>query len=197
MQNIINAIVSNFRMRKGVFLVLVCCCCVCIVLGVITAINFDNGVLPIDLGNIAYIKFLRGGGFGSLIFGTIIANLVVYVVVLMCGCKKFLLPISFIFYFYLIYSMGVIFTSIIIIYGFFATIIFLILLLVYFVLQIVVLTSILCEIIYSPRVNYFRHCFCSGFSPILILSILYFALSILFCLTLFLLRNYVLLLVFY
>lgn len=196
MQNIFNAILNNFRLRKGLFLLLVALCTAFIVVGVITAINFDNGVLPIDLGNVAYIKFLRNGGFGSLIFGTIVANFFVYAIILLCGCKKFLLPISFVFYLYLVFSMGVIFTSVIIIYGFFATIIFLILLLAYFVLQILVLTAIMCEIIYAPHINYFRHCFSGWQSNVFVLTVLYFALSLMFCLILFLLRHYILLLVF-
>ena len=60
MHNIINALVYNFKMRKGVFVLLLLCSVVFVVLGVVAAINFDNGVLPIDLGNVAYIKFLRG-----------------------------------------------------------------------------------------------------------------------------------------
>lgn len=195
MQNIINAIISNFRMRKGVFVLLLAFCVAFIVLGVVSAINFDNGVLPIDLGNVAYIKFLRGGGFGGLIFATLIANLLVYAIIICCGCKKFLLPISLVFYFYLVYSMGVIFTSVIIIYGFFATIIFLILLLAYYILQLAILTAVICEIIYAPKYNYFNHCFASV-SNVFILTVLYFVLSILFCFILFLLRNYILLLVF-
>ena len=50
------------KRRKGYFLFLIIIGILAIVVGVVGAINLSGH--SIDLSNIAYIKFLKGGGFG-------------------------------------------------------------------------------------------------------------------------------------
>ena len=197
MANFFRSIIQSISKRKGLFFIFIIAAIVMIVLGVIAAINYDSGVLPIDLTNIPYIKFLRGdSGFFSMILNTIIACVIVYLIIVLCCCKKYLVPIAVIFYLYLIYSMGVIFTSIILIYGFFSSLILLVLLLVYFGIQLFVFTAILCELLYINKHMYFKTCFSWQESVLIYLSLILLITILTFCFILTFLKNYIILLLY-
>lgn len=183
--------------RKSLFILFIILALVMLVIGVVSAINFNTGVLPIDLGNITFIKFLRGSsGFFSLIFNTIIASIIIYAIMTLCCCKNFLIPFAVIFYLYFIYCMGVVWTSIMLIYGFFATIILLILLLAFYVCEIFILTVLLCELITISKTNYFKCCFNNQTSCVVILSTMLLVLIVTFCLILACLKSYIILLIY-
>ena len=183
--------------RKSLFILFIILALVMLVIGVVSAINFNTGVLPIDLGNITFIKFLRGSsGFFSLIFNTIIASIIIYTIMTLCCCKNFLIPFAIIFYLYFIYCMGVVWTSIMLIYGFFATIILLILLLAFYVCEIFILTVLLCELITISKTNYFRCCFNNQTSCVVVLSTMLLVLIVTFCLILACLKSYIILLIY-
>ena len=183
--------------RKSLFILFIILALVMLVIGVVSAINFNTGVLPIDLGNITFIKFLRGSsGFFSLIFNTIIASIIIYTIMTLCCCKNFLIPFAIIFYLYFIYCMGVVWTSIMLIYGFFATIILLILLLAFYVCEIFILTTLLCELITISKTNYFRCCFNNQTSCVVVLSTMLLVLIVTFCLILACLKSYIILLIY-
>lgn len=197
MKNFFSNICQSIARKKALFFIFLISAVVMLILGVVSAINFDSGVVPIDLTNLPYIRFLKGdSGFFSLILNSIISSIVVYAIILLCCCKKFLCPIAIVFYLYLIYSMGVIFTSIILIYGFFSALILLILLLVYFLLQIIIFTAILCELICIAKIGYFRSCFNWHESVLLALSLLLLVLILAFCFILMFLKTYIFLLIY-
>lgn len=197
MKNIFGNVIDCLIRKKAMFIVFIILAVVMLVVGVISAVNFNTGVLAIDLGNITYVKFLRGSsGFFSLIFNTIIASIIIYAIMLVCCCKKILVPIAVIFYLYFIYCMGVVFTSILLIYGFFSTIILLILLLAFYVCEIFILTILLCELITINKTNYFRNCFSNQASCAIVLSTMLLILIVSFCIILACLKKYIILLIY-
>ncbi len=193
-----NSILNQIRVRKGLFIVLIISTIVVIVLGVISAINLDGGVLPIDLSNIAFIKYLKGDcGVFFLIFGTILNLLLFYSLILLFCCKRFLIPFAIIFYLYFVYSQIVIFTSLILLYGFFNTLILILLLLIYILLEIVLLMLFLLFLLnYTDSFGYFKNCFSSNNSNLIILTLALIVISILFCVVLIVLKSFVILLIY-
>ena len=193
-----NSILNQIRVRKGLFIILIISTIVVIVLGVISAINLDGGVLPIDLSNIAFIKYLKGDcGVFFLIFGTILNLLLFYSLILLFCCKRFLIPFAIIFYLYFVYSQILIFTSLILLYGFFNTLILILLLLIYILLEIVLLMLFLLFLLnYTDSFGYFKNCFSSNNSNLIILTLALIVISILFCVVLIVLKSFVILLIY-
>lgn len=185
------------KKQKILFILLIIFTVCAVVLGVFSAINFDVGVLPIDLSNIVYIKYLKGDcGVGFLIFGSLLTFLIFYFIFVCCCCKKFLVPIAFVFYLYFVYSQIVVFTSIILIYGFFNTIILLFALLFYIVIQF---AFYILMILYFTSIcnqnNYFNLCFKQN-SILTILTICNILFILIFTILLIFLKSFILLLIF-
>ncbi len=194
-------ILSNFfacvRRQTGFFIFLIIMTILAIVFGVIAAINFDGAIVTIDLANIVYIKFLKGScGVAYFMFGSILAIAVYFIVIILCCCRRFLYPLAILFYLYLIYSQAVVFVSIILIYGIFNVLILLIFLIVYIIMLALIFMLIITDclsICDSPF--YLKTCFSMN-SNILIYSISLVVLSILFCLIVWVLKAFILLLVY-
>lgn len=197
MNNLFSNLFSPFKQNKGFAIFLIIATIVVIALGIFSAIQFDDSVLIIDLENVTYIRYLKGdSGFGGFLFGTLISVLIFYIIILSCCSKKYLLPFAVVFYLYLVYSQFVIFTCVILIYGFFNTFIFLLLLLIYFltlyflfILLFLTLTNL------CGQINFFRLCFNRN-SNVLILTILFIILVILFSIILMFLKSYIILLIY-
>lgn len=144
MKNFFGSIGETLRAKKGVFVGLVVLSIVAIVLAVVSAVHLNGSVLPIDLSNIAFIKFLRGNcGFLFLIVGSVLNLTIFYFAIVLSCSKKFLFPLAILFYLYFVYSQALIFTSILLIYGLLNALIILILLLVYLLVAFCLLMLIL------------------------------------------------------
>lgn len=194
--NILHSVIEAIKARKGFFILLLVSSVGMIILGVISAINFDGGVLVIDLDNVTFVKFLKDDcGFAFLIFGSLINIIIFYTVILSCCCKRYIIPLSIIFYLYFAYSQAVIFTSILLIYGFFNTIILLILLLIYVISNIVLLMLLICLCVENSHChNYFSTCFHR--QEIIHLSLMLLIVNISFCIILSILKSFVILLIY-
>ena len=194
-------IFSNFfacvKKRSTFFTVLCVLTTVAIVLGVIGAINFDGAVVSIDLANVVYIKFLKGdSGVVFFIFGSILSIAVYYLIVLMCCSKKFLYPLAILFYLYMIYSQAVIFTSILIIYGIFNTLVLLLVLLIYiFILALLFMLIIVDCVDICDSPFYLKSCF-DRTTNVFFYSIAVLLLSVSMCLIVWILKSFVILLVY-
>lgn len=181
------------KRNKGYCLILVLLSVVAIVLGIIAAINMDS----IDLTQIAYIRFLRGSGFMSMMFGLLLSIFVFFVLICVCNFKAWLVPLAMVFYLYLVYSQTVVFLSIILIYGFFNCVILAVLLLIFSVLTWFLFLLIMCELPSCRHGdNYWKVCFSPRDCKICCYLVLLFALVLIFTIILSILKNYVLLLVF-
>lgn len=169
------------------------------VLAVYSAMRFKASEISININNVAFLKFLKGdSGFISFIFSSILAVGVVYSILLCCCCKKFLCTIAVVFYLYFVYYQMVVLTSIIVIYGFFNTLILFLFLFLFFVLEFVVFIFLLLELCLKTSCNaYFKTCFNSNLSLVLLLSVALLILTLAFCLMLTLLKSFIILLVFW
>lgn len=198
MNKIFGGIFDCLKRKRGYCLILILLSVVAIVLGVVAAVNFGGGIFTIDLSNIAYMRFLKGdSGFASMIFGLLLSLLVFFVVILICHWKPFLVPLGLVFYLYLVYSQAVIFMGIILIYGILNCIILAVLLLVYSVMIWAIFLLILCELLsHVNTVNYFKSCFSTNESKLLIYLIFLIVATLIFSLILTILKNYVILLIF-
>ena len=184
------------KRKRGYCLFLITLTIGAIVLGVIAAVNM-NGDLTINLSHIAYIRFLRGSGFMSMFFGLFLSVLVFFLLILLCNFKYLLMPLSVIFYLYLVYSQTVVFLSIILIYGILNCIILAVFLLIFSILTWLIFLLIMCELsIHCNNSPYLRTCFAPKQSKIIWYLIMITVLIFLFTVTLTILKNYVLLLIF-
>lgn len=198
MQNFFANIFAPIKQKRGIFICLVIFTLIMLVLGVISGRHLDGGVITIDLSNVPYIKFIsKKGGFVSLIFNLLITFSILYLVIVTCFIKPFLVPISLIFYFYFVYSQAVIFVNVLLIYGFFNALILLILLLVYMLVMIFIFILILLELFtLCGSSHYFKTCFNARNSNLLYLTICLCAIILLFAFMLMFLRSYVILLIY-
>lgn len=195
MNIILSGLFDNVKRRKGYFLFLLVLTVLAIILGIIGAINL--GDLSIDLSHIAYIKFLQGGSFGSMIFGLFLSLCIFFFAIMLCHWKTFLLPFGIIFYLYLIYSQTFILVSVILIYGIFNCVILFSFMLIYSILLWTIFMLLMCEFInFLKTQHYFKTCFSLRESKILIWLICLIMLTVVFSLVLMILKKFVILLVF-
>lgn len=196
MRNFFCSIGETLRAKKGVFVGLILLSVLAIVLAVVSAVNLNGSVLPVDLSNIAFIKFLRGEcGFLFLIVGSVLNLLIFYFAIVLSCSKKFLFPLAILFYLYFVYCQALIFTSILLIYGLLNALIILVLLLIYLLVAFFVFMLILLCL--------FEACTCGFgcfFKPsecnLVYLTIILFVATLIFCVLESILKSFVILLVF-
>ena len=197
MQNIVNSILSNVRNRRGLFILLIILTAFVAILAIISAINLNGSLLPLDLSNIAFIKFLRGeASFVFLITGTILNLLIYYALIVLFCSNKFLFPLAILFYLYFVYTQIIIFVSILLIYGLLNALLLLMFLLIYYLAVFAILLLLILDLSNICGCCYFQNCFNIHNCNLLILSAALLLISIIFCIILTILKNFVILLVF-
>lgn len=92
--------------------------CVCIFCAVMSGIKFSNSTLIISFNNVALVKFLRGSsGLGGMIF-TNIFSVAIFCAIIMLSCfKKYTISIGVFFYGYYVYVQSLILIAFILEYG--------------------------------------------------------------------------------
>lgn len=197
MMNIFNSIFYSIKAKKVLFTFLIILSVIVAVLAVVSAVNLSGSVLPLDLSNIAFIKYLKGEtGFPFLITGTLVNLLLFYLIIFLFCSKKILFPIAIIFYLYFVYSQVMIFVSIFLIYGFFNTLILLLFLLIYYLTTFLLLTLIVIDLSNICGSGYFKSCFNKNESNLLVLTLILIAISIIFCILITILKAFVILLIY-
>ena len=193
-----NSIAESIRTKKGFFIFLLMLTLVSISLGVFAGINLSGGILSVDLTNIAYIQFLTGEtSFVPMMFKLCVSLFAFFFLIHMCNFKPFCLPLAIVFFMYLVYSQTVIFISIIMLYGFLNCLILSILLLVYILIITLIFILHCIELNkFCGCQNYFKESFNLRNSNVVILAILLFALTFIFCSILAILKSFVILLVY-
>ncbi len=196
MNNLFSSLFDCVRKKTALFILLCITTIAIIVLAVFSAISFNGGVLPIDLSNIAYMKFLMGdSGFAMLIFGNLLSLGLIYGLIILFSCKKYLIPLALIFYLYFVYSQTVVFISILLIYGFFNVLLLLILLLIYLLAEFIIfllMLTILCTL--SNANDYFKCCFKN--KSFLLCTLMLLLVMLIFSLLLAILKSFIILLIF-
>lgn len=197
MGNFFSNLFENVRLKKGYFIALILLSVAVIILAVVSAVQLNGSILPIDLSNIAFIRFLRGEcGFLFLLTGCILNLIVFYLAIVLCCCKNFLRPLSIVFYLYFVYCQALIFTSIILIYGLLNAFLLLVLLLIYLLAVFALLMMIILCLFNLSCDGYFAACFNPHECQLVPLSLAILVLTIAFCIIEFVLKSFVLLLIF-
>ena len=198
MSAILSGIGDKIRRYKGLFIFLILATIIVSIIAIYSAINFETIAITIDIGNVTFVKFLKGEtSFLPLIFGSLIILLVFVGICCVCCAKKFLVPFSFLVYLYFVYSQMVVLTSLIVIYGFLNTLILIFFLSCFLLIEFFLFILVLLELISncgSPC--FFKDCFNVNHSSLRWLFLCWSVLVALFCLILALLKSFVLLLVF-
>lgn len=195
MQNFFYQLFEPIRIKKGFFIFLIISTILMSVLGIISAINLVDASLTLDLTHIAYIKFLKSEiKFLTLTLMLLINLSIFYFATLFCSIKPFSFPMAVLLFLYFVYSQMVVLVSIILTYGFFNSLIFIILLLIFdlilFFIYILALTK-LCTILSSNCTFCDIFCF-----DVLITFFIIIVLLFVFSLILLFIRNFVILLVY-
>ena len=198
MKQIMYDLCSCIKIKKGYFVLLILATIVAVVLGVFAGLNFSGGFLSIDLSNIAYIKFLKGDtSMVSMIFSILLSLMIFYLIIWICHCKSYLIPLSIVFYLYLVYSQTVILVSLVMIYGFFNCILLAMILMIYILLTwLLFMLAMLHMSINMHEPNYFKSCCNIQSSKFLFCLILIILATVLFSFTITILKNFIILLVY-
>ena len=197
MNSIFICIGEKIRRYKVLFCCLIVATITISIIAIYSAINFETISITIDVGNVTFVKFLTGEtSFLPLIFGLMIMAFVFIGICCFCCLKKILVPLAVLVYFYFVYSQMVVLTSLIVIYGFFNTLVLIFFLSCFLLMEFFLFMLVLLELISncgSPC--FFKDCF-SVNSCIKWLLVFWGVLILIFCTILALLKSFVLLLVF-
>jgi len=198
MNNFFNLISLRVKQNKGFFILILLLTTISIILAVVAGINFSEGLFSIDLSNICYIEYLKGDcGWGALFFKLIFSLIIFILLIALFACKPYLLPISVVFYLYLIYSQILVVVSLIITYGILNCVILILLLIIYNIILTSIFLLMLLDLnMHCKNKNYFNSCFNINLSifPICLLFIL--ILCFIFSIILLILKSFVLILIF-
>ena len=198
MVNIFSRFCETIRRNKALFIVLILATIGISVLAIYSAINFESVAISIEIGNVSFIKFLRGdSGFIGFVFTSLLTSAGFYIIILLCCCKKFLFPVAVLFYLYFVYSQIVIFTSVMVIYGFFNVLILILCLLIFLLFEFFVFILLMLECLSICGTHtYFKDCFNSSVSCVGILSLGLVLLVLMFCLLITILKSFIILLIY-
>ncbi len=190
-------ILDTIKRKKAMFILLIILTIAVCVLAVYSAINFDNGIISLDIGHVSYVKFLKGAGFMSFLFNSMLVTIIFAAIIWVCCLKRFLLPFGFLFYLYFVYSQVVIFVSLILIYGFFNVLVLMLFLIVFLLFEFLIFMLILLDLTNVCGSScYFKDCFNLNTCSFKLLICLLLILIFLFCLLLMILKSFIILLVF-
>lgn len=197
MNNFFNSFFINLRAKKGLFVLLLLLSVLVGVLAVVCAVQLNGSMLPLDLSNIAFIKFLQGNcGFFFLLLGTLTNLLLFYIIIFLFCSKKFLIPLAILFYLYFVYSQVMIFVSILLIYGLFNCLILLLFLLIYYLIIFFLLMLMIIELYSVCGEGFIQNCFNKNECKLLYVTLAIILISVLFCVIITILKAFVILLVY-
>ncbi len=197
MNNFFNSFFVNLRAKKWLFALIVLLSVLVGVLAVISAIQLNGSVLPLDLSNITFIRYLKGNcGFLFLLLGTLTNLFIFYLIIFLFCSKKFLIPLAILFYLYFVYSQVMIFVSILLIYGLFNSLVLLLFLLIYYLTIFFLLMLLILNLICVCGDGYFACCFNKNNCNALFITIGIVAVSFVFCVVVTILKAFVILLVY-
>lgn len=176
----------------AIFIVLLVC--MCIFCAVLAGIKFSNSSLLISFSNVAIVKFLRGtSGFGGMLFSNLLTISIFSSIIISSCCKKYTISIGVFFYCYYVYAQTLTLIAFILEYGIINTLVIAFCMLIFmffsfFLLLELFLICLDCQNQYLYFKTSFTNC----------LPIFIFILALLLCQSIifFVLRNYVIVLVY-
>lgn len=167
---------------------------VCIFCAVMAAIKFSNSSLLISFSNVVIVKFLRGStGFGGMLFSNLFTIAVFSVIIISSCCKKYTISIGIFFYCYYIYAQTLTLIAFMLEYGIINTIVIAFCMLLCMIAMIFLLLELFLICLDCQNNHFYIKTSFSSCLPILIMIVLLLICqSIIF----FVLRNYIIVLVY-
>lgn len=198
MKNFFGGMIERIKEKKGYFLLLIIALIGAIVLAVFASLSISSGSQNLDLGNIAYIRFLRGqSSLVSLMFSLAFNLVLFYFLILMFSSRRFLFPFAVLFFMYFAYCQVLVLIHIIMVFGFFNCILLAIILLLYDLILILLFMIAMLEMAnHTQNGNYFKTCFSTNFSKVLFYFYMILIFACIFAIILSILKSFVILLVF-
>lgn len=166
----------------------------CVFCAVMAGIKFSNSSLLISFSNVVIVKFLRGSsGFGGMLFSNLFTIAVFSLIIICSCCKKYTISIGIFFYAYYAYAQMLTLIAFMLEYGIINTIVIAFCMLIFMGIMLFLLLELflICLDLQNEHF-YFKYAF-SRCLPILI-----FIVALLLCesIIFFVLRNYVIVLVY-
>ena len=167
---------------------------VCIFCAVMAGIKFNNSSLLISFSNVVIVKFLRGStGFGGMLFTNILSVGVFSLIIISSSCKKYTISIGIFFYGYYVYAQTLTLIAFVLEYGIFNTLAVAFCMLVCMICTLFFLLELFLLCIECQNDSlYFKRAF-TNCLPVLCMII---ALLIIQNIIFFILRNYIIVLVY-
>lgn len=107
--------IKKHRKFVGFMLILIGVCVFC---SVMAGIKFNNSSLLISFSNVSIVKFLRGStGFGGMLFTNIFSVGIFSLIIILSSCKKYTISIGIFFYGYYVYAQTLTLIAFILQYG--------------------------------------------------------------------------------
>lgn len=183
--------IKKHRSFVGFMIVLIGVCIFC---AVMAGIKFSNSSLLISFSNVVIVKFLRGStGFGGMLFTNLFTIGVFSVIIITSCCKKYTISIGIFFYAYYVYAQTLTLIAFMLEYGIINTLVIVFCMLICLVVMLFLLLELfLICIDCQSDIFYFKHSFVNCLPIIVFIVLLLIAQSIIF----FVLRNYVIVLVY-
>ena len=133
MKNFFSMFLSNSiwacKRHKGFMIFLITMIIICIILGVFAGIKINHSLFPQDFSNVLYVKFLKGStGLSGFLFSQVFTLFFFISIILLCTTVVYLMPIAILFFLYFVYAQTVTIISICMEFGFFNTLILLVIL---------------------------------------------------------------------
>lgn len=167
---------------------------VCIFCAVLAGIKFSNSSLLISFSNVTIVKFLRGSsGFGGMLFSNIFTTCIFALIIISSCCKKYTISIGVFFYAYYVYAQTLTLIAFMLEYGIINTIVIAFCMLLGMIVMLFLLLELFLVCIECQNDHFYFKTSITNCMPILIFVIVLLIIqSIIF----FVLRNYVIILVY-
>lgn len=167
---------------------------VCIFCAVMAGIKFSNSSLLISFSNVVIVKFLRGStGFGGMLFTNIFTLSVFSIIIMSSCCKKYTVSIGIFFYAYYVYAQTLTLIAFILEYGIINTLVIAFCMLICLLLMLFLLLELFLICLECQGNHfYFKSSFYACLPILILIALLLIAQSIVF----FVLRNYIIVLVY-
>ena len=167
---------------------------VCIFCAILAGVKFSKSSLLISFSNVTIVKFLRGSsGFGGMLFSNIFTTCIFSAIIVSSCCKKYTISIGVFFYAYYVYAQSLTLIAFMLEYGIINTIVIAFCMLIGMAAMLFLLLDLFAVCLECQNNNYyFKYVFGQCF-PIFIMII---ALLVVQCIIFFVLRNYMIVLVY-
>ncbi len=167
---------------------------VCIFCAVLAGIKFSNSSLLISFSNVSIVKFLRGSsGFGGMLF-TNLFSIGIFSIIIICSCcKRYTISLGIFFYGYYVYAQTLTLIAFVLEYGIINTLVIAFCMLLCMLISFFLLLELFLICLDFQNEHFYFKSAISNCMPILIfITILLIGQSIIF----FVMRNYVIVLVY-